>query len=275
MFLIDGGERLGTTVGPFKTGQFKQADRDGHVWVPKAGTTRRINHLIQDVCLTVEDYADLPALVENDVFVTLPGRVRKQYLEMEREFILELENHTIDAVNSAVKIGKLLQIAQGAVYVERGSAEYEELHEEKLDALEEILDQQGGEPTIVVYNLKSDLDRILRRFPGSEVVGRTAVDTLERWNRRKIPILLAQATTASHGLNMQDGGSTMIWFGLTWSTESYMQMVARLHRQGQKKTVFCHRILASDTADMAVRESLRRKTRTQEEFLQSFRAIRG
>lgn len=275
IFLIDGGERLGTTVGNFKTGQFKQVDRDGHIWVPKAGTSHRINRKLADICLTVEDYAGLPDLVENDVLVTLPSQVRKQYRGMEKEFILELKNHTIDAVNSAVKTGKLLQIAQGAVYVERGSTEYEELHQEKLDALEEILDQQGGEPAIVVYNLRSDLDRIQRRFPGFEVMDRTGEDIVRRWNRREIPVLLTQATSSRYGLNMQDGGSTMIWFGLTWSTESYLQMVARLHRQGQKKTVFCHRILASETVDMAVRESLRRKARTQEEFLQAFQAIRG
>lgn len=270
IYLLDRGERLGKTMGEFKRTYFNPGARNGHIvyeWKPTPEAEGQIKKKLSDICysMSAEDWLDLPDRIDNFVWIDLNGH-RKKYKDLEKDMIIELEGEDIFAVNAAVLAGKLLQLANGAVYDTEGGVRI--LHDLKLEALESIVEESGN--MIVYYSFKHDLKRIKEQFPKARVLD-TEKD-IEDWNSGKISMLLAHPASSGHGLNLQDGGHTVCWFGLPWSLELYQQANARLHRQGQTKSVIVHHILARDTMDTIVMKALAGKDSTQADLLEALKA---
>lgn len=270
IFLLDKGERLFRTFTGYKRHYF-ESDYMGYTWSLRPGSEEDIHHRVSDLCLRLKaaDYLDLPERVDNIVNVPLPTMKLKAYKRLEREFLLELaENDTITAVSAGVLVNKLLQFASGSLY--REDQTFEVMHDEKLKALEEIIDTAAGQPVLVAYSFKSDLVRLQAKFPQARVLDKHP-DTIEDWNRGDIPLLLAHPQSAGHGLNLQHGGNLLVWFSLTWSLEQYQQFNARLDRQGQKHSVVIHHLVAQDTVDEDVMRALDRKNVTQSALLEALK----
>lgn len=266
MYLLDKGQRLENSRGKFLTKYCTLVGNpQWNQWAVKPDRADAIHKAVADVVLRMkaEDYIDLPKRVDINIPVALPPKARKAYEELKRDFLLAYAGGEILAVNAAVQINKLLQISNGNIYTEEG--DFIELHTAKLDALREIV-ESTNEPILVAYSYKSDLAVLKREFPQAVVIdGDNAV--LDRWNKGDIPILLAHPASAGHGLNLQKGGSLIVWYGLSWSLELYQQFNARLHRQGQTKPVRVLHILAEDTADDAVLRALAEKEGVQDTLL--------
>ena len=206
----------------------------------------------------------------NDVFVELPPAARAQYKTMEKVLFSQLEAGIVLAANAAVASGKCRQIANGHLYTDDKQS-YEELHSEKLDAMEDLIEELSGNPCLVWYEFKSDLARLRAKFPGEVLTAKSPDDVVERWNRGETPILYVHWQSAAHGLNLQFGGFNMIYFCVPWSGEGYSQGIARLARQGQKHQVIVHRILARRTIDELIVKTLAKREATQEDFLKELR----
>ena len=271
MYLLDQGERLGKTITGYRSQYFRPGRQNGYVvydWKLLPGADKVIQSRISDICLSMsaEDYLELPELLVNDVRVPLPEKAMKAYKKMERDKVLEVLDQEISAFQAATLMGKLLQMANGAVYDDDGGVT--ELHKAKLDALGELLESAQGQPVLCFYSYKHDKDRIERAFKEYEPRMLDSEKDIRDWNEGRIRLLLAHPASAGHGLNLQTGGHILVWFGLPWSLELYQQANARLHRQGQTERVIVHRILADGTADDIVREKLERKGLTQDELLE-------
>ena len=266
MYLLDKGQRLENSRGKFLTKYCTLVGNpQWNQWAVKPDRADAIHKAVADVVLRMkaEDYIDLPKRVDINIPVALPPKARKAYEELKRDFLLAYAGGEILAVNAAVQINKLLQISNGNIYTEEG--DFIELHTAKLDALREIV-ESTNEPILVAYSYKSDLAVLKREFPQAVVIdGDNAV--LDRWNKGDIPILLAHPASAGHGLNLQKGGSLIVWYGLSWSLELYQQFNARLHRQGQTKPVRVLHILSENTADDAVLRALAEKEGVQDTLL--------
>lgn len=266
LYLLDKGERLENTRGKFLAKyctvvgnpQWNQYEVN-----PERADT--IYKKVKDLVLrmSAKDYLELPERIDLTVEVELPPKARKAYEDMKRDFIMMYESGEVLAVNAAVQVGKLLQICNGNAYTEDG--DFVELHKEKLNELEQII-EQAQEPVLVAYNYKSDLSVIQKQLPNAEVLSSdpTAID---RWNKGEIPVLLTHPASAGHGLNLQKGGNIIVWYGVPWSLELYQQFNARLHRQGQQKPVRIIHIVAKDSADESVVESLKTKDDSQTKLL--------
>ena len=214
------------------------------------------------------DYLDMPECVMNEVKVTLSEKERQAYDTMRSELVLSLGGEEVDAGNAAALANKLSQMANGAVYGE--DKKILPLHDRKMDALEDLIEAANGKPVLVAYWFKHDLERIRARFTVREI--KTAQDIAD-WNQGKIPVAVIHPASAGHGLNLQAGGSTLIWFGLTWSLELYQQTNARLWRQGQEaQTVVIHHIITKDTIDERIMSALRRKDKTQSALIDAVKA---
>lgn len=273
LFLIDAGQRLGKTVTAFRNRWFTPGRRNGpmvYEWLAKNGAEEEIYSAISDVTLSMQacDYLDMPERIDNRVYVDLSPAEMVKYRELEKHFLLDLDGEVVVANSKAVVGNKLLQLANGSVYGEYGDRAIK-VHDHKLDALEELIEAQNGRPVIVYYSYKFDLEAILSRFPSAIKLDNTR--TIEAWNAGKVPILLVHPASAGHGLNLQAGGSTIIWYGLTWSLELYLQACARLWRQGQKQTVIVHHILARGTVDERVMQALAKKDMNQNALLQALK----
>ncbi|CAK0780960.1 DEAD/DEAH box helicase [Gammaproteobacteria bacterium] len=245
LYLIDRGQRLGRSFSGFRNRYFT-SDYMGYKWEPRPGAQEGIEKAVADVVLSMQaaDWLDMPEVVVVDVPVELPRDAMKTYRKLERDCLAELESATVTAMSAAALCNKLTQCASGFLYDEFKDAHV--IHEVKLDALEDLIEAAGG-PAMLAYAYKFDRERISRRFPQAvEVREPGAVD---RWNRGGIPLLLAHPASAGHGLNLQQGGRHLIWYGLPWSLELYLQTNARLHRQGQREAVIIHRIIATGTID--------------------------
>lgn len=268
--ILDDGKRLGRTITQYRERYF---DHDPYqmTWTLKDGAEEKIHAKLKDICLTLaaKDYIQLPQRVDNLVEIPLPNRVRRQYEELEKEFLLEIGDETVEVLHAAALSNKLLQFANGAIYTGDDKS-WVAVHDAKLDALAEIVDEAAGQPMLVAYNYQSDAARISKRFPQAEMIGRDP-ETINRWNRGEIPMLLAHPASAGHGLNLQHGGNTIVWFGLNWSLELYQQLNARLHRQGQTKPVIVHHLVARGTVDHAVMATLDRKDTTQRALLNALK----
>ena len=199
--------------------------------------------------------------------MVLSEKERSLYEEMRDEMVISMEEEEIDAVNAAALSGKLLQMANGAVYTE--DKEIVKIHDRKLEALEDLIEGTNGKPVLIAYWYNHDLQRIKERFKVREI--KTSQD-IKDWNKGEIPVAVIHPASAGHGLNLQSGGSTLVWFGLTWSLELYQQTNARLHRQGQTETVVIHHIIAKDTIDEDVMKALRRKEKTQSDLIDAVKA---
>lgn len=276
VYLLDQGKRLGKTYSVYKQ-RFFDSDYMGFNFTPKFQAERTVQSLVSDICLSMEaiDHLDVPARTNNVVDVYLGNALMTDYQRLEREMFLSLEHNDVEAANAAILTSKCLQFANGAMYAtdENGdpTSTWEKVHDAKLDALEEIIDGNPGQPLLVFYNFKSDLERIQARFPQAQTIDKEA-KILGQWNQGKVDLLLAHPASAGHGLNMQDGGHIAVWFGLTWSLENYMQANARLHRQGQKKPVIIHHIITRGTVDELVMQRLREKKSSQDILMQALKA---
>ena len=274
IYLLDQGERLGKTITQYRNRYFVPAQKNGHIvysWQLVPGAEEAIYKKISDICVSMKakDYLNLPQRINNVVEVELSAKDQKQYKELEREYVLELEESDVVASNAATLSNKLLQLANGAIYDEF-SNEWE-IHQEKLNALERIVEEAQGQPILVFYQYKHDLDRLLMRFKQAKKIDVSDGD-IQKWNEGKLPLLLAHPQSAGHGLNLQQGGHIIVWFGLTWSLEYYQQANARLDRQGQKQPVIVHHLVAKDTIDEQVISALQNKEVGQEALMAAVKA---
>lgn len=275
IYLLDQGKRLGRTLTEYRNRYFNPGRRNGYVvydWVPKDGAEDEIYHRISDICISMKacDYLKLPERVDVVRTVKLDDEAQTAYTEMEKEAVLELgPNEIVDAGTAAVVSGKLLQIANGAVYDENGKTHI--IHESKLDTLEDVIEAVNGRPVLVFYAYQHDLERIMQRFPQARKLEGSA--EIDAWNRGEIPILLAHPAGAGHGLNLQAGGNHIVWFGLTWSLELYQQANARIYRQGVKgERVTITHLVTEGTIDEDVMRVLDGKATRQDALLEAVKA---
>ena len=271
--VLDMGKRLGRFITHYRE-QFFEPDRRNGMQVfsyrPRAGAEREIYRRIGDITISMRsaDYLKMPECVMNTVPVKLDSTEFEVYEEMESKMVTELDGVEIDAVNAAALTGKLCQLANGAIYTPDGNTVF--FHERKLDALEDLIEGANGKPVLVAYWYKHDLARIQERFKVREL--KSSKDITD-WNAGKIPVAVIHPASAGHGLNLQAGGSTLIWFGLTWSLELYQQTNARLWRQGQQaEIVVIHHIITRGTVDEDVMQSLSEKDRSQAALMRAVRA---
>jgi SNF2 family DNA or RNA helicase len=270
--ILDMGQRLGRYISHFRDTYFMPDKRNQQVifsYKPKPGAEEAIYRLISDITISMKntDYLKLPDLVINEIPVLLSDDERRHYETMKVEMVLSLKGKEIDAVNAAALSGKLLQMANGAVY--DGIGGFVRLHNRKLDALEDVIEAANGKPVLIAYWYKHDLERILERFPAERL---DSADSIRRWNNGEIPVAIIHPASAGHGLNLQTGGSCLVWFGLTWSLELYQQTNARLWRQGQIDTVVIHHIIAEGTIDEQVMKALKQKDKTQTALIDAVKA---
>lgn len=273
VYLLDQGARLGKTFTEYKNRFFIPGRRNGYViyeWIPRPGASDEIYRLISDICISLETKGNvkMPELIETVRPVVLSPAARAQYDSLERDAILALEGTVIDAGSAAAVNGKLMQIAGGAVYDE--DHRVHELNTEKLDALEDIIAEADGEPVLVAYRYQHERDRILARFP--QAVQLKNSDTIAAWNRGEIPILLAHPAGAGHGLNLQDGGHIIVWYGPTYDLELDEQFTDRLYRQGQKSTTSVIYLVAEGTVEQDAMAALRAKADGQNAMMAAIRA---
>ncbi len=275
IYLLDEGERLGKKITHFRTKYCDCNTHGGHfsTYAMKPGAEESIRAAISDICISLkaEDYLQLPECTVVDVPVYMDKRTEKRYEEFEREMLLQIDENTLDAGTAAVLSGKLMQFANGAVYDENRNAV--EIHSGKLDTLSELVEGLNGQHALIFYNFRHDLERILRHFEKSPLSIRelkTDQDQ-EDWNAGKIDLLLAHPASAGYGLNLQQGGHHVIWFGLNWSLELYEQANKRLHRQGQQERVIVHRLITQNTRDVDVADALAGKQDVQNALLEALK----
>lgn len=273
MYLLDGGTRLGRTVGAFRQ-QFLVPERmNGFVvysYRPKEGAEAEVYERISDICMSVrkEDVITLPGQIYEDVEVTPPPVLLKQYKQFERDKVMECldDNGEIVAGSAAALTNKLLQFANGAIYDLDGQVH--KIHDLKLDALEELVEAAGGDSVLVLYNYQHDKDRIMERID-CRVLDKP--EDIEAWNRGEIPVAIAHPASIGHGLNLQDGGHIIVWFGLTWSLELYQQANERLNRPGQKHVCKVYHLMLKGTHDERVLQALQRKDIGQAAAIEALR----
>lgn len=273
MYLMDMGQRLGRFIGGFRDRFFTPDKRNREIiysYKPREGAEEAIYGLISDICISMKavDYLDMPELIMNRVEVSMDSRERKIYDDFQRDMVVSLQGEELDAVNAAALSGKLTQMANGAVYGENRKVLH--IHDRKLDALEDLMEAANGKPLLVAYWYEHDLQRIKARFKNARCIDTT--QDIDDWNAGKIPLALIHPASAGHGLNLQEGGCTIVWFGLTWSLELYQQLNARLWRQGQKHTVVIHHIVTKDTHDEDVLRALDKKDTRQSALIDAVRA---
>lgn len=279
IYLLDGGERLGRTMTSFRESFFTQdyshPGQQYRTYSPKDGAERRIREVIADICVSMkaEDYLDLPDFIEDVVPVVLDPKARKAYEKMEREMLLEVDEQTVTAGTAAVLNGKLLQLCSGAVYDSEGQVA--EIHDCKVEAFLEVVEQLHSEHALVFYWFQHERDRLLAALAGSGLRVRVYQDAEDdaAWNRGEVDILLAHPASCAYGLNLQDGGHHIIWYGYpNWTLELYQQANKRLHRQGQRYPVISHLLVVEDGMDEDVVSALGEKGDTQEALMQALKA---
>ena len=273
IYLLDRGERLGKTVGAYRARYFTPDRANGHIvysYRPLPGADEAIQACIADVCMSLrkEDYLSLPGQLYETVEITPPPALLKQYRQFERDRIMEAMDGDgeIVALNAAALTGKLLQFANGAIYDDNGNSHL--IHNLKLDALEDLIEAANGEPVLVFYAFKHDRDRIMRRVSCRELVTSEDIDA---WNRKEIPVAIAHPASVGHGLNLQEGGHIIIWFGLTWSLELYQQANERLNRPGQTHVCRIYHLVLKGTHDERVLAALERKDTSQRALIDALR----
>ena len=280
IFLLDGGERLGKRYTQFRERYFQPDKRgaDGMVYSyeAKPGTEASILEKISDICISMkaEDYLQLPDITYHEIPVELDSKSLKAYCELEREMVLQLpeDDETISVTSAAALSNKLLQLANGALYGE--DRQVHEVHGCKVEAFLELIESLQGKPALVFYNYQHDRTRILKALEKLGLAVRELKTTQDEddWNAGKIQVLLTHPASSAYGLNLQQGGNHVIWFGLTWNYELYTQANKRLHRQGQKEKVIIHHLVCSGTRDTDVMQALQRKDDVQSWVMESLKA---
>ena len=276
VFLLDRGQRLGRTMRSYLDLYFTTPNS----WLPykhelKPGAEEQIYQRLSDLCVSMRaaDHLQMPERIDNVVELPLSPREEKLYRQMERDMLLPYADGDVLALNAATLAGKLLQLSNGAVYDEFHNIRV--IHDKKLDALEDLIEAANGKPVLVAYWFKHDLERISERLHKRHIPFSLLYDSdsIRRWNSGELPVALIHPASAGHGLNLQTGGSTLIWFGLTWSLELYQQTNARLWRQGQPAdTVVIHHIITKDTIDERIMTALRKKEKTQTALIDAVKA---
>ena len=278
IYLLDQGKRLGKFITHYRENYFVPDKRDSQrifTYKPKADSIKLIKNKISDICisLSAKDYLQMPKLIKDNRFIKLDNKAQKGYEEFERNMILQLDEEEIDVTSAAALTNKLLQYCNGAVYKEDGK-NYLEVHNCKIEALLELIEEAQGQPLLIFYNFKSDLERIQKALKSLKLRIGILKDSqdIAKWNNKELDILLAHPASAAYGLNLQDGGNHIVWFGLNWSLELYQQANARLYRQGQTQTVFIHNLVIDGCRDVDVIEALESKKDGQEALLNSLKA---
>lgn len=273
IYLLDQGERLGKTVGGYRSCYFVPDRSNGHIvysYKLRPGADEAIHERISDICMSLrkEDVLQLPGQVYENVELTPPPALLKQYKQFERDRIMEAldDNGEIVALNAASLTGKLLQFANGAIYDDKRITHF--LHTVKLDALEELIEAANGEPVLVFYAFKHDAFHIQGRINCREL---STPESIDAWNRKEIPVAIAHPASVGHGLNLQEGGHIIIWYGLTWSLELYQQANERLNRPGQKNVCRIYHLILKGTHDERVLEALAKKDTSQRALIDALR----
>lgn len=279
VYLLDGGERLGKRYTQFRERYFDPGARGNNViysYIAKPGSEDSILEKISDICISMkaDDYLQLPEVTYHEIPVVLDDKSRKAYLELERKMVLELpeDESEISVTSAAALSNKLLQLGNGAIYDE--DRNYHEVHNCKIEAFLELIESLQGKPALVFYNYQHDRERILKALEksGLRIRELKTVRDEDDWNARNIDILLTHPASSAYGLNLQQGGNHVIWFGLTWNYELYTQANKRLHRQGQKERVIIHHLICNGTRDEDVMQALERKDDVQEWVMKSLKA---
>lgn len=271
--LLDMGERLGRLIGQYRNAYFQPDKRNGMVvysYKPLPDAEQRIYDKISDITISMKatDHLKMPELISEEYMVQLSENEKEKYDRLKKDLIFSTEDNEVTAANAASLSNKLSQMANGAVYSDDGETVH--IHDRKLDALEDIIESMNGRPLLVAYWFKHDLERIKKRFEIREI---KSSEDISDWNSGKIPVALIHPASAGHGLNLQSGGSTLVWFGLTWSLELYQQTNARLWRQGQTAdTVVIQHIIAKSTIDEQIMKALKTKDTTQAALITAVKA---
>ena len=268
-YLLDQGQRLGATFTAYRQRWFR-SDFRGYSWTPHEHSCGEIMRSLSDIMVSLrsDDYLTLPDVVMNRVDAPLPAKAMKEYKEFERTLVSEM--YGVSASTMGVLANRLLQFACGSLYLEDGDDVF--VHDAKLKALERIIEEAAGQPVLVAYSFRFDLDKILKKFPQSVHVSEDST-VIRRWNEGKIPILVVHPASASHGLNLQHGGHIAVWYGVTYNLEHYQQFNKRLHRSGQKNKVIIHHIVAPGTADERVLDALQAKGATQDSVMDAAKVV--
>ena len=281
--VLDGGQRLGRYKTAFRTRFYRK--EGPYKEVPYADTEDEITKLIGDITLemSAEDYNPLPDLIVNDVTLDLPSKLRLKYDQMEKDFFLKLDSgDEVEVFNAAALTNKLLQFSNGAVYPVPGMPLWEPLHDLKLDALEDIIEEAAGQPVLCAYSYRSDAERIMERFKKIRPINLTDCKTetslavaMKRWREGDCQLMIGHPASMGHGIDgLQKNGHTLVWFGLNWSLDLYEQFNARIRRQGQGAPVICHRIMVADTLDQAQATALDEKASTQNALRSAIKSYR-
>ncbi|HFZ6574820.1 DEAD/DEAH box helicase [Streptococcus dysgalactiae subsp. equisimilis] len=280
--VIDGGERLGRFIGEFRSRYFEEGRRNGNIvyeYIPMDYAECQIQDKISDITISMKalDYLDMPELISTKKLVRMSEKEKEKYSQFKKEYVMsELDGLEVTAANAASLTNKLVQLSNGAVYSDDHTVVA--LHEQKLDALEDILESANGEPVLVAYWFKHDLARIIGRLEKLKVKSRVlkTEEDIREWNKGNVPVGLLHPAGAGHGLNLQKGGHHLVWFGLTWSLELYQQTNARLWRQGQEaETVVIQHIVTEGTIDEEILKALENKDAQQERLIEAVKAQVG
>lgn len=270
--ILDMGKRLGYFIGQYRNTYFKPDKMNGPIvysYKPLPNAENAIYEKISDITVSMKanEYLKMPELLTRNYVDELSNSEKNQYDEMKKSLVLEITDGEITASNAASLSNKLCQLSNGAIHDDEQNIV--EIHDRKLDALEDIIESMNGKPLLVAYWYRHDLERIKSRFSVREI--KTSED-ISDWNKGEIPVALIHPASAGHGLNLQNGGSTLVWFGLTWSLELYQQTNARLYRQGQKNTVVIQHIITKDTIDEHILKALQKKNKTQSDLIDAVKA---
>lgn len=285
--VVDKGKRLGLSKTAFKQAFFRK--EGPYKEVARDGIEEQIKHLIGDITLemSAEEYNKLPDMIVNDVEIELPEEARRIYDTLEKEFFAQLDSgKDVEVFNEASLMNKCLQLSNGAIYPVAGMPLWERVHDAKLEALEDILDEAQGSPVLCAYAYRSDAERIMKRFADLRPINltdckseRSLIDAMRRWVQGDCQLMIGHPASMGHGVDgLQKAGNTIVWFGLNWSLDLYEQMIGRIRRQGQGKPVICHRILARGTLDQAQSDALAAKATTQAGLraaVRNYRLTRG
>lgn len=277
LYLLDGGERLEKRFGAFRERYFRPGRSNGYVvyeYLPRKGSREAILNKISDICISMkaDDYLTLPDCIDNEVPVVLDNQARKAYNTLERQMVLELEDDDLTVTSAAALSNKLLQLANGALYDAEGNVH--EIHSAKIDALMELLESLNGKPALLFYSFQHDKWRILTALTKTKLRVRLleSVADQDAWNAGEVDVLLAHPASCAYGLNLQQGGNHIVWFGLPWNYEQYVQANKRLHRQGQTEKVIVHHLVVQDSRDEDVMKALGKKEKAQDYVLESLKA---
>ena len=277
LYLLDGGERLEKRFGAFRERYFRPGRSNGYVvyeYLPRKGSREAILNKISDICISMkaDDYLTLPDCIDDEVPVVLDKQARKAYNTLERQMVLELEDEDLTVTSAAALSNKLIQLANGALYDAEGNVH--EIHSAKIDALMELLESLNGKPALLFYSFQHDKWRILTALTKTKLRVRLleSVADQDAWNAGEVDVLLAHPASCAYGLNLQQGGNHIVWFGLPWNYEQYVQANKRLHRQGQTEKVIVHHLVVQDSRDEDVMKALGKKEKAQDYVLESLKA---